>query len=417
MTASRDPDQLIHAYFDEGPDELPDPVYDAVRDRIEQTRQRADHGPWRTFLMSRTMQYGLAAAAVVVVAIIGFQALDGGPTAGGSPSAQPSATATAPSSTADYGVDAFLAARVAGEGAEQYLSDPDAEVPLLYATTSGAPYDRAEFEPVVGIEWPYGWLGFKVRLFAGDPVVEQLIFKGRDGPPWLEYQPDGFGTEIPPTTENGQAMAMPYTYFDGQVTLQAAHPWIFPAPNTYPNPFGRLIPEGPGVPPTTDGGERHDGWDSLVLTADPALAGPGCQADPEIANAAALAEAIRSNPDLGATAPLSVRVGGAEALMMDVVIAAGATISVPADAQGNVCSNGLASFVLEQSAVGSSISVANGVATGKATGDWMRLYLFDAPEGSSMRILAIAIVAPESRFERAVDAAAPIVDSVEFHVP
>ena len=47
----------------------------------------------------------------------------------------------------------------------------------------------------------------------------------------------------------------------------------------------------------------------------------------------------------------------------------------------------------------------------------MRLYLFDAPGGSSMRTLAIAIVAPESSFERAVEAAVPVVDSVEFHAP
>ena len=45
----------------------------------------------------------------------------------------------------------------------------------------------------------------------------------------------------------------------------------------------------------------------------------------------------------------------------------------------------------------------------------MRLYLFDVPKGLSMRILAIAIVASESSFERAVEAAAPVVDSVEFH--
>lgn len=57
--------------------------------------------------------------------------------------------------------------------------------------------------------------------------------------------------------------------------------------------------------------------------------------------------------------------------------------------------------------------VHDGVATGVATGEWMRLYLFDVPEGSSLRVLAIAIVAPESRFERVVEAAAPIVDSVD----
>ena len=47
----------------------------------------------------------------------------------------------------------------------------------------------------------------------------------------------------------------------------------------------------------------------------------------------------------------------------------------------------------------------------------MRLYLFDAPSGSSMQVLAIVIDVPESRFKRAVEAAAPIVDSVEFHAP
>lgn len=99
MTASRDPDRLIQTFFEEGLDELPDPVYDAVRDRIEQTGQRAVIGPWRTSIMSNNMKYGLAAAAVIV-AIIGLRTLAVGPTPGSSPSAEPSATAsvTAPSS-------------------------------------------------------------------------------------------------------------------------------------------------------------------------------------------------------------------------------------------------------------------------------------------------------------------------------
>ena len=53
----------------------------------------------------------------------------------------------------------------------------------------------------------------------------------------------------------------------------------------------------------------------------------------------------------------------------------------------------------------------------QATGERTRLYLFDMPEGSSMRILAIAIIAPESRFASVVEVAAPVVDSVEFHAP
>lgn len=35
----------------------------------------------------------------------------------------------------------------------------------------------------------------------------------------------------------------------------------------------------------------------------------------------------------------------------------------------------------------------------------------------SRRILAIAIVAPEARFERVLEAAAPVLDSIEFHAP
>ena len=58
-----------------------------------------------------------------------------------------------------------------------------------------------------------------------------------------------------------------------------------------------------------------------------------------------------------------------------------------------------------------------GVMSGQATGERMRLYLVDMPEESSMRTMAIAITAPESRFERAVETAAPIVDSLEFHAP
>ena len=45
----------------------------------------------------------------------------------------------------------------------------------------------------------------------------------------------------------------------------------------------------------------------------------------------------------------------------------------------------------------------------------MRLYLIDLPEGSATRILAIAVVAPEARFEAVLEAAAPIIESIEFH--
>jgi hypothetical protein len=95
MSAHRDLDRLIQSFLAEGPMELPDPSYDEVRDRMEQKRQRAFIGPWRTPDVNRYLKIGLAAAAVVLIAVVGFQFLGdsntGGP--GTSESAEPSPSA------------------------------------------------------------------------------------------------------------------------------------------------------------------------------------------------------------------------------------------------------------------------------------------------------------------------------------
>jgi hypothetical protein len=93
MTASRDPDRLIHRFLLEGEEQLQDQVYDAVRAEIEQKPQRAIFGPWRTPIMNRIVGFGLAAVAVVAVVIIGSQLL-GSPTGGVGSQATPSPEAT-----------------------------------------------------------------------------------------------------------------------------------------------------------------------------------------------------------------------------------------------------------------------------------------------------------------------------------
>jgi hypothetical protein len=94
MTAPNDLDRLLAAFLRDGPAELPDPSFDAVRGRMETTRQRGVIGPWRMPDMNKLLPIGLGAAAVVVVFVAGTQLF--GPRAptgvGVAPSASPSPT-------------------------------------------------------------------------------------------------------------------------------------------------------------------------------------------------------------------------------------------------------------------------------------------------------------------------------------
>jgi hypothetical protein len=427
MAGNRKFDETISTWLeDTAPTGLPQRVLAATFDRTRRSRQQLG---WRALLGRLQMpRFVLAlggAAVVVMAAVLTLNVFPlFGP--GGPPTPSPSATASPSTSprptTPPIGAEVtallngFLEARVAGEGAKQYLSVPEEEVPLLYAASSGAPYERGEFEQVHGIEWPRGRMAFKVRLFAGDTVVEQLLFLLPDERPLgLGYLPDGFGTHIAPTTENGQPVARLFSTLDDEVTLEVAHPWVAWTYQEYPYGYIqgaiRLIPEGPDVGPISDLGQKQD-WDYFALIPDPAWVGTDCRKGPDPADAAALAESIRSDPGLEATAPVAARVGGTEALMMDVKIAAGAPLCVPFEPSGDLSDAGFLHHVWEEDG---PIVVDSGVAHGRATGEWMRLYLFDVPEGLSMRILAIAVIAPASRFERTVEAAAPVLESLEFH--
>ncbi len=282
-------------------------------------------------------------------------------------------------------LQAFLGARVAGEGAEKFLyrreaeepPSPDEEVPLLYATTGGARYERSEIDRVQGPVWPTGWSEFKVRLFAKDgTVVEQSFIAAREMDGRLGL---GYGSQASAilTTENGQAVPVPYSLLDGEVTFAAAPPW---GDTVLERAFTVLGGVGRG---------SASQFTMFTITADPRT-GMGCEAGPVPTDAEALVRSIRSNPDLEATAPVAVSVGGIDALQMDVV--------APVRLDVGDC----APMVLERLWAGQ---------------DRMRLYVLDLPEGMTAQVLAIAISAKESEFEYVVEAAGPILDSFEFQAP
>jgi hypothetical protein len=287
----------------------------------------------------------------------------------------------APPSNAEVAalLQAFLGARVDGEGAELYLHRhrdgwDDEEVPLLYATTGGTPYERYEIERVEGPVWPTGWIEFKVRLFAeSGTVVEQsfIVVRQENGRLGLAY---GSSTAPIPTTEDGKAVPVPYNMLDGEVTFAAAPPW---GDTTLERSFTVLGGVGRG---------SASQFTMFAVVADP-LTATGCESGPAPADAEALVRSIRSNPALEATAPVAVSVGGIDALQIDVVAAPGTSDC-------------------------GSMVLFDRLSAGQDGP--MRLYVLDLPEGMSARILAIGISALDSEFEYVVKAAAPVLDSFEF---
>ena len=88
--------------------------------------------------------------------------------------------------------------------------------------------------------------------------------------------------------------------------------------------------------------------------------------------------------------------GGAPGFWMDVAVAPGAS----------VCDYYPATMVLAEGA-------EHGLGIG--SGERLRLYLLDLPEGASIEVLTIAIVARDSMFEELIEQATPVIESLEIH--
>jgi hypothetical protein len=268
----------------------------------------------------------------------------------------------------------------------------DREIPLLYATSTGAPYERSEFEIVHGPVWPSGRIRLEVRLFAenGGTVVEQVFSLERDetGRLRLVYDFEATGPEGPvlATTENGNAVPVEYGFLDGEVTFRATYP---------AQPDQETWVGGPDRFPVIGLPFHKRNLALLLLLADPRPIGPGCEEAPAPADAEALARSLRSDPDLEATAPVPATIGGAPALQMDVLLAPDA-IECPFEL---TYVSGTAPLLVKQTPI--------------LEDQLVRLYLVDLPEGGSARVLAIVI--PSADVEGALELAAPIVDSIEFH--
>ena len=289
-------------------------------------------------------------------------------------------------------LEEFLAARIAGQGAEGYVQvysdnfgeDLGLDVPLLYATTSGAPYERYEIERVDRPQWPDGDMTFLVRLFTdgGATVVEHQIS-------WEAWWRE-FWLSVGATTENGQPVTVSYTSSDGEVAVSAPSTW-----STWSG-GGANHSLAPGV----WFWELYRDEDRIEFT-DPAAYDAWCAANggsPLLtapAGADAIAQKLIADPNFDTTAPVAALVGGVEAVSIDVALAPG----------GEACGIGMT-------------VISRWIHTiGWDPGLRLRLYLVDLPEGMSVETLAITVVAPEERFEEVIEETKPIIESIEFHTP
>jgi hypothetical protein len=289
-------------------------------------------------------------------------------------------------------LDEWLAARVAGRGAEGYVQvNPDeGDIPLQYATTTGAPYERYEIERVDGPRWPDARMTFSVRLFAdGDATVVEQEVHTQDGPFWLDTTS---------TTENGQPVTLSYTSSDGEVTVSAPSTWKMWLPGKNAGKGGHeqaldVWFGGLWRPEDFFGsGERigfvdpvaYDAW-CAANGGSPLLSAP--------ADAAAIAQELIADPNFETTAPVAASIGGVEAVSIDVALAPG----------GEACGVGM-------------IDISRWIhEIGWEPGLRLRLYLVDLPEGMSVETLAITVVASEERFDEVIAETAPIIESIEFH--
>jgi hypothetical protein len=141
MTRTPDLERLMDAYFEEGVTELPDRVYEVVRSDIDRTRQRAIIGPWRKPDMQSLAKLAMAAAAVVVFAIVGYNLVPGRGAVGGAPASPSGSPPAAPSASAPALPAATDAVRVGPLAPGTYSPYLGSNVRVVFTVPAGWRWD------------------------------------------------------------------------------------------------------------------------------------------------------------------------------------------------------------------------------------------------------------------------------------
>jgi hypothetical protein len=93
MTADRDTERIVRSWLEVGVTALPDHILDTVLDQLPATPQRRSMWPTRRFAqMTTPLKLAIGAAAVLLVALVGYNLLPGTSSSVGGPGPSPTAT-------------------------------------------------------------------------------------------------------------------------------------------------------------------------------------------------------------------------------------------------------------------------------------------------------------------------------------
>lgn len=94
MNQRSDIDRVLRHWMDDGPSTMPDRIVDVVADRISVEHQRRSWPPFRRLPMNSLLKFAAVAAAILVVAVVGWNLLPGPSGAIGGPSPSPTVAPT-----------------------------------------------------------------------------------------------------------------------------------------------------------------------------------------------------------------------------------------------------------------------------------------------------------------------------------
>jgi hypothetical protein len=171
MSTDRDVTRIVRSWLEDGATALPDRVLDNVLDQLPTTSQRRAWWPaWRFRDMDSPFKLAIAAAAVVVVAIVGINMLPENAAVGG-PGATPTSTPTPPPSPS-LAPSPSSARAVFPEGplaAGSYTIQPFVGPGGLCMGQPGCTEAGAEDDSIrITLTVPDGWAGLELAVVPSD---------------------------------------------------------------------------------------------------------------------------------------------------------------------------------------------------------------------------------------------------------